>query len=428
MTDRASLEYAQQLDSADPLARFAERFYKQPGTIYLDGNSLGLLSRDAEASLLNAIEQWKSLGIDGWLSADPPWYYMGEELGARSANLVGAQPDEVVAAGSTTVNLHALVSTFFQPDGSRKRIIAGDLDFPSDIYALQAQIRLKGGDPETDLIKVRSRDGRTMAEDDIIAAIDDTVALVLLPSVLYRSGQLLDMERITHLAHEHGALVGWDCCHSAGVIPHSFNDWNVDFAFWCNYKYLNAGPGSVASLYVNRQLFDKLPALPGWWGSNKDRQFDMEHQFEPAGSAGAWQIGTVSVISAAPLIGSLAITNEAGIQQIREKSLKLTRYLIDLVLESGLASSPYNYSIGSPLEDKRRGGHVAIEHEHGARIARALKKRGVIPDFRPPNVVRLAPVPLYTSFSDVWHAVQHLRSIVDEGEHLIGSDRREAVA
>ncbi len=428
MPDHASLEYAQLLDSNDPLAEFAGRFYKQPGTIYLDGNSLGPLSHDAEASLLHVLEQWKTLGIDGWLNADPPWFYMGEELGARSANLVGAQPDEVVAAGSTTVNLHALVATFYQPDGNRKRIIAGDLDFPSDIYALQAQIRLKGGDPDADLIKVKSRDGRTIDEDDIIGAIDDSIALVLLPSVLYRSGQLLDMERITHAAHEHGALIGWDCCHSAGVIPHHFNDWNVDFAFWCNYKYLNAGPGSIASLYVNRKHFDRMPALPGWWGSQKDRQFDMEHQFEQAESAGAWQIGTVSVISAAPLIGSLAVTNDAGIQRIREKSLKLTGYLIDLVETSGLIEAPYNYSIGTPLADNRRGGHVAIEHEHGARIARALKQRGVIPDFRPPNVVRLAPVPLYTAFSDVWHAVRHLRSIVDDGEHLIGSSQREAVA
>lgn len=428
MTDPASLAFAQQLDSQDPLARFADRFYRKPGTIYLDGNSLGLLSKDAEASLLNVVDQWKTLGIDGWLGADPPWFYLGEELGKLSANLVGADPDEVVAAGSTTVNLHALVATFYQPDGKRKKILAGELDFPSDIYALQAQIRLKGGDPDTDLVKVPSADGRTINEEDIIAAIDETVTLVLLPGALYRSGQLLDMERITRAAHEQGALIGWDCCHSAGVLPHYFDNWGVDFAFWCNYKYLNAGPGSIASLYVNRAHFDRVPALPGWWGSRKDRQFDMKHEFEPAGSAGAWQIGTVSVLAAAPLIGSLAITNEAGIEAIREKSLNMTRYLMDLVETSGLTAEPYCYSIGTPAEDDRRGGHVAVEHVHGARIARALKARGVVPDFRPPNVVRLAPVPLYTSYADVWHAVRHLREIVDEGEHLVGSDQREVVA
>lgn len=428
MPDNASLEYAQLLDRNDPLAGFASRFYRRPGTIYLDGNSLGLLSHDAETSLLKVLDQWKTLGIDGWLSAEPPWFYLGEELGAQSAGLVGAAPDEVVAAGSTTVNLHALVATFYQPQGDRRKIIADELDFPSDIYALQSQIRLKGGDPERDLVKVASRDGRTIDEDDIIAAIDETVALVMLPSVLYRSGQLLDIEGITRAAHERGALVGWDCCHSAGVVPHRFDDWNVDFAFWCNYKYLNAGPGSIASLYVNRRHFDVVPALSGWWGNRKESQFDMVHEFEPAGNAGGWQIGTINVISAAPLLGALSLHNEAGIHRIREKSLQITNYLINLVEALGLTAEPYGYAIGTPRDNNRRGGHVAIEHEHGARIARALKQRGVIPDFRAPNVVRLAPVPLYTSFSDVWHAVQHLREIITQGEHLTGSDQREVVA
>ena len=231
-----SEDYATRLDKADDLAHFASRFYKTPGTIYLDGNSLGLLSMDAEESLLKALEQWKTLGIDGWLTADPPWFYLGERLGEQSASLVGAQPDEVVVAGTTTVNLHALVATFYKPEGDRRKILAGDLDFPSDIYALQAQIRLHGGNPDTDLVKVRSRDDSTIDEEDIIASIDDSIALVLLPSVLYRSGQLFDIERVTAAAHERGVTIGWDCCHSAGVIPHRFDDWGVDFAFWCNYK------------------------------------------------------------------------------------------------------------------------------------------------------------------------------------------------
>lgn len=428
MSSTTSVDHARSLDAHDGLSQFASRFYRKPGTIYLDGNSLGLLSRDAEASLLNVLEQWKTLGIDGWLQADPPWFYLGERLGELSADLVGAAPESVIAAGSTTVNLHALVSTFYQPSGHRRKILAGELDFPSDIYALQAQIKLRGGDPETDLIKVRSTDGRTISEDDIINAIDDSVALVLLPSVLYRSGQLFDMERLTAAAHERGAVVGWDCCHSAGVIPHWFDDWDVDFAFWCNYKYLNAGPGSIASLYVNQKHFGKTPALPGWWGYRKDRQFDMLHDFEGAEGAGAWQISTVSVLSAAPLLGSLQVTNEAGIESIREKSLRLTGYLVDLLEADGLTSEPYSYAIGSPRESSRRGGHVAVEHAHAPQIARALKQRGVVPDFRPPNVVRLAPVPLYTSFEDVWNCVQHLRDIIDAGEHVQGSTTREIVA
>lgn len=428
MSDFLSREHAQALDRADELAAFRDRFYIPDGVIYLDGNSLGLLSRDAEESLLQTLDQWKTLGIDGWLQADPPWFYLGEDLGRQSAHLVGAAEDEVVVAGTTTVNLHALAATFYRPDGERRKIVAGELDFPSDIYALEAQIRLRGGDPEVDLIKVASRDGRTIEEDDIIAALDESVALVLLPSVQYRSGQLFDMERLTAAAHERGIVIGWDCCHSAGVIPHQFDEWGVDFAFWCNYKYLNSGPGSVASLYVNRRHFGTTPALPGWWGYRKDRQFDMLHTFEGADGAGAWQISTVTVLSAAPLIGSLRIFREAGIERVRAKSLQLTRYLAELVEAAGLTSPHYGYQIGTPREDHRRGGHVALEHSHAPQIARALKARKVIPDFRPPNIVRLAPVPLYTSFTDVWQTVQHLREIVDSGEYLQGSAEREIVA
>lgn len=428
MDDITSIHYAAEQDAQDELAAFAGRFYRKPDTIYLDGNSLGLLSRDAEASLLNALDQWKNLGIDGWLNADPPWFYLGERLGADSAELVGAEPDAVVVAGTTTVNLHALVATFYRPEGNRRKILAGELDFPSDIYALQAQIRLQGGDPGVDLVKVPSQDGRLIDEQDIIDSIDDTVAMVVLPSVLYRSGQLLDIERITAAAHQHGAIAGWDCCHSAGVIPHEFDRWNVDFALWCNYKYLNAGPGSIASLYVNPKHFGQRPALPGWWGYQKERQFDMLHEFEGAPGAGAWQISTVTVLSAAPLAGSLKITNEAGLDRIRAKSLALTTYLMKLIEVTGLTSAEFGYAIGTPVEPDRRGGHVAVEHLHAAQIARALKQRGVVPDFRPPNVVRLAPVPLYTSFQDVWHTVRHLKEIIQGGEHLQGSASREIVA
>ncbi|CAN5260170.1 kynureninase [soil metagenome] len=428
MTDVLSREYAENMDRADSLASFKSRFYIAEGAVYMDGNSLGLLSRDAEASLLKTLEQWKTLGIDGWLKADPPWFYLGEELGKRSAALVGAKPEEVIVAGTTTVNLHALVATFYQPAEGRRKIVAGELDFPSDIYALQSQILLRGGEPDRDLVKVASRDGRIIEEDDIIAELDGSVALVLLPSVLYRSGQLFDIQRVTAAAHKYGIPVGWDCCHSAGIIPHHFDEWDVDFAFWCNYKYLNAGPGGIASLYVNEEHFDKQPAMPGWWGYQKDRQFDMLHEFEGADGAGAWQISTITVLSAAPLVGSLQIMEEAGIERVRAKSLALTDYLVTLIEKSGLTVDEYGYEIGTPREHDRRGGHIAVEHEHAAAIARSLKSRGVVPDFRPPNVIRLAPVPLYTSFVDVWQTVQHLREIIETGEFRHVSAEREVVA
>lgn len=423
-----SLAHARSLDAADPLAAFRKRFFTPKNTLYFDGNSLGLLSRDAETAVLAALAQWKEQAIDGWLKAAPNWFTLGEELGARSAELVGAQLDEVVVTGGTTINLHNLVATFFEPAGMRRKIIATALDFPSDIYALQAQIELKGGDPARDLVIVASRDGRTIAEDDLIAAMSQQVALALLPSVLYRSGQLLDIARLTAAAHGRGLLIGFDCAHSAGAIRHEFDRDNVDFAFWCNYKYLNAGPGSVGSLYVNRRHFGKKPGLPGWWGYEKARQFDMVHAWEGAAGAGAWQIGTVPVLAAAPVLGSLKIVAEAGIDRMRAKSLAQTDYLIELVEASGLTESPYDYAIGTPRDHARRGGHVAVEHEDAARIAKALKHLGVIPDFRQPNVVRLAPIPLYTTYEDVWRVVQALKTVIDTGAHLRVEEGRELVA
>ncbi len=421
-------KHARALDAADPLAGFRERFYVPEGRIYLDGNSLGPLSRDAERTALAALEQWKTLGIDGWMRAEPDWFTLGERLGADMAGLVGAEPDEVVVTGGTTVNLHSVVATFYAPRDGRTVILATELDFPSDIYALQSQIALRGGDPERDLRRVASHDGRTVDEEDLIAAMTDDVALVLLPSVLYRSGQLFDMARLTAAAHERGIVIGFDCAHSAGVVPHELSRWGVDFAVWCSYKYLNAGPGAVGALYVNRRHAGLRPALSGWWGFDKARQFDMVHAWEGAAGAGAWQIGTPPILATAPLIGALAVHAEAGIGRIREKSLAQTTYLIDLVEGAGLTGPDYGYAIGTPRAAARRGGHVAVEHAAAARVARALKARGVIPDFRAPNVVRLAPVPLYTSFVEIWRAVRALKAVVDAGEHLTGDDGRELVA
>ncbi len=420
---------ARQRDADDSLGSFRERFHLLPdGQIYLDGNSLGLLSRDAEHAVDNALEQWKTLGIDGWMHADPEWFTLGERLGGMMAPLVGAEPDSVVVTGTTTVNLHALVSTFYRPEGTRRKILATALDFPSDVYALQSQIALRGGDPERDLVLVPSRDRRHIDEQDLMAAMAPDVALAVLPSVLYRSGQLLDIERLASAGRERGILVGFDCAHSVGAVPHHFDRWGVDFAFWCSYKYLNAGPGSVGAIYVNRALHGRMPGLAGWWGYLKERQFDMAHQWEGAPGAGAWQISTVPLLSASTLLGSLRIFAEAGIEQIRSKSLAQTTYLVDLLRSEGLTGYPYYFSVGTPRDEHRRGGHIALEHDSAAQIARALKHRGVIPDFRPPNVVRLAPIALYTTYQEIWTTVRHLKEIVDLREHLALPAGRSLVA
>jgi kynureninase len=305
--------------------------------------------------------------------------------------------------------------------------VATALDFPSDVYALGSHLRLHGHDPAADLILVPTRDSRTIDEDDIIAAMTDRVALVVLPAVLYRSGQLLDLERLTSAAHARSIPIGFDCAHSIGVVPHQLDAWAVDFAFWCCYKYLNGGPGSVGGLYVNQRHHGVTPGLAGWWGYQKERQFDMSHEWAGAPEAGAWQISTPPILATAPLIGSLNIFAEIGIEAVRDKSLAQTAYLIDLIEASGLTDARYGYRIGTPRECARRGGHVAVEHHEAAAIARTLRTRGVVPDFRPPNVIRLAPIPLYNTFHELWRVVAILREVVEREEYRTAVSGRALV-
>jgi len=417
---------ALELDEADPLAGYKDRFYGLPGCIYMDGNSLGLMSYDAESTLLRVMDEWKRLGIRGWSGAEKPWITYAERLGELQAPIVGAHPDELVVTGGTTVNLHALVSTFYRPDSGRCKILADELNFPSDLYALSAQIRLRGGDPDTDLVLVKSRDGALIEEDDIIDAMGGDVALALLPSVYYRSGQLLDMERLTLEAHDRGLLIGFDLSHSVGVVPHSLSDWGVDFAFWCNYKYVNGGPGSTGSLYVNHRHFGATPGLAGWFGNDRSTMFEMRTEFDPARTAAAWQIGTTTKLSSAPHEGSVQMITAAGIGNIREKSLRITSYLMYLIDET-LSDEPYSYGIATPRDPDRRGGHVGVTHDDAWRITQALIARGVIPDFRPPNIIRLAPIPLYIGYHDVWKVAEHLKAVIDGGEHEAFSDDRATV-
>ncbi len=429
MTDklRAFQAEARRLDRADPLKAFRRRFFTSPGTIYLDGNSLGLLSHDARTALEKAVRSWEKHAVRGWLEADPPWFYLAERLGARCAPLVGAEPGEVVLSGTTTVNIHALVNTFYRPQGKRTKIVADVLDFPTDVYALKSALKLRGLDPAEHLVLVRSRDGLTLDEREISARFDDTTALVFLPSVLYRSGQLLDMEYLAAKAAQKGIVIGFDCSHSVGAVPHAFDRWGVDFALWCGYKYLNGGPGATAFLYVNRKHHGREPALAGWFGSAKERQFEMSLDFTPAPDAGRWQISSPSILNAAPLLGSMKIFEEAGLAAVREKSLRLTRFLMDMA-DALLAGAPCGFSIGTPRDDARRGGHVALVHPEAVRISEALRARGVVPDFRPPDIVRVAPVALYNTYAEVWALVRHLREIIDGREHERLPAERKAIS
>ena len=419
---------ARTLDRDDPLKAFRKRFYIPRNTIYMDGNSLGLQSRDAEKTLKRTLGEWKQLGIRGWLEGEIPWFFLAEKLGSMAAELVGAEASEVVATGTTTINIHALVSTFYNPKGKRKKILSDALNFPSDIYALSSHLKLRGCDPREDLIRVSSSDGKTYSEEAIVQRMTDEVALIFLPSVLYRSGQLLDMPYLTDEAQKRGICIGFDCSHSVGAVPHQLDAWGVDFALWCGYKYLNGGPGCTAFLYINKNHFHRDPRLAGWFGYVKEKQFDMLPDFEHQKSAGGWQISSLGILGSAPLEGALHLILEAGMTRIREKSKALTSYLIFLV-DHLLSDSPYDFEIGTPRDPERRGGHVALERkEDGWRICEALRARGVVPDFRPPNIVRIAPVALYNTYHEVWQVVQYLKEIVDTEAYEKFSKARKAVS
>jgi kynureninase len=362
------------------------------------------------------------------LGGGHPWFWLAERTGEKAAALVGAAPDEVICTGTTTYNIHSLVATLFRPQGARKKILASSLEFPTDIYALKSQLRLRGLDCLQDLVLVGGAEDGIIDESDLISAMTEETAMVHISSVMFRSGQLLDIERLTTAAHERGILIGFDCSHSAGVVPHRFDEWGVDYAVWCGYKYLCGGPGAPAFMYVNRRHFDAEPGLAGWFGCVKDRQFDLSLEFEHSRSAGGWQVSSPGILAAASMEGALSVIEQYGIEAIRERSLRLTSYLMYLV-DKLVSDGPYSFKVVTPREDSRRGGHVALSRGRDAlKIKESLLRRGVITDFRPPAVIRIAPSPLYSSFRDVSETVRSLREIVDSGEYAGLPDPRGQIS
>jgi len=376
-----------------------------PKGVYLDGNSLGPLSYGAQAAIERRMRQWQYHGVAGW----DDWFGLAERLSGALGKLVGAYPDEVIATGSITVNLHALLATFHRPEGPRRSLLATELDFPTDLHALQSWAEIRG----VPLRLVPSRDGHTLHDDDLDAALAGDVAFALLPTVLYRSGQLLDVRRWSGVARERGVVLAWDAAHTIGALPHHLHDDGADLAVWCSYKYLNAGPGAPGGLFVHRRHHDAVPSLRGWWGHDKATQFAMEPTFTKADGAGAFQLGTPPILALAGLEGALAVFEDVGIQAVRERSLTLTGYL----MAQADAHLP-EMTVVTPREPGRRGGHVALAHPEALRLSLALRRRGVIPDFRPPDLLRLAPVALYNTEADVDRAVAILRELLDTGAHL----------
>lgn len=419
------LQYAKDMDRNDQMSTFKSEFYLPENQIYMDGNSLGLMSKRSEKTLTQLMSSWREKGIDGWTEGEEPWFTYPEKLSERVAKVVGARGNEVMVTGSITVNIHQMLSTLFHPTPERSVIVVDELNFPSDIYAVESHLKLRGLDPSVSMRKVKSDDGYTLTLEAIEKTLTDDVAILMLPSVLYRSGQLLDLKKITEMAHAKGILVGFDLAHSAGAVPHQLHNDEVDFAIWCHYKYMNSGPGGTGGLFIHERHHHELPGLAGWFGSDKSKQFDMSHAFSKAEGAGAYQIGTPNLFSTAPLSGSVELFEEAGMEAIRNKSLALTKYLRDLVK---MQLNDFGFTDVTPIADEARGGHIALAHPEAARICKALKQANVVPDFRAPDIIRLAPISFYSSFMDVWEMVQRLKRIMEEESYKTFTNERNVVA
>jgi kynureninase len=380
---------------------------RYPEVAYFAGNSLGLQPKATRADLLADVDDWARLGVEGHLEAGRPWLPYQALLTEPAARLVGALPAETVVMNSLTVNLHLLMVSFYRPAGERTRILIEDNAFPSDSYAVRSQVRFHRLDPDIDLVRLRPRDGEhTLRTEDVVRRIDERVALVLLGGVNYLTGELLEIEPVTAAGHAAGAVVGWDLAHAAGNVPLELHDWNVDFAAWCSYKYLNAGPGALAGVFVHeRHLGSGLPRFEGWWSTEEATRFEMAPVSRPPATAEAWQVSNPPIFSMAPVRTSLEIFDKVGMRALRERSIRLTGYLESLL--TGI-------EIITPRDPSRRGAQLSVRIGAGAaEVSRRLRhEHGVIADFREPDVIRLAPVPLYSSYHDCWRAATALREVL----------------
>ncbi|MEY2558043.1 MAG: kynureninase [Verrucomicrobiota bacterium] len=408
-------EFARKLDAEDPLRRFRERFHIPPGKdssplIYLAGNSLGLMPKAARQIVEQELDDWARLAVDAHLGAATPWYTYHETLREPAARLVGARPNEVICMNSLTVNLHLMMATFYRPTKSRFKVLMEEPAFPSDTYAIKTQIAHHGFDPKEALVLARPREGEfTVRQDDIEAALEkegDQIALVLFAGVNFFTGQFFEIEKITAAAQKRGCRVGIDLAHAIGNVPLALHDWNVDFAVWCSYKYLNAGPGAVAGAFVHERHATnrELPRLAGWFGNDPGTRFrlHLEPEFIPVPSADGWQISNPPIFSMAPLRASFSIFDEAGgMKELRAKSIQLTGYLQFLLEDSAAAGK--RYTIITPREASARGCQLSIlVHDHPKELFGKLEAAGMKCDFREPNVIRAAPTPLYNTFHEMW--------------------------
>lgn len=408
--------FARELDARDPLKRFRDQFHipkRENGgeVIYFAGNSLGLQPKSVQPLLEEELSEWARRGVDGHFEGKRPWYSYHELLRESGARLVGALPGEVVMMNSLTVNLHLMMVSFYRPTPGRYKILIDHPCFPSDLYAVKSQLRTHGYNPDSALLVATPRDGehliRTEGIEELIAREGKQIVLVLLSGINFVTGQAIDIERIVKAAQEEGCVAGFDLAHAAGNLPLRLHDARVDFAVWCNYKYLNSGPGAVGGCFVHERHGQNadLPRFAGWWGNEPATRFRMQFNddFVPKEGAEGWQLSNPPIFSLAPVKASYEIFDEAGIEPLRKKSLQLTGYLEFLLRR---IHSP-RFEIITPREPAQRGCQLSLLFREGARdLLRELHHQGVICDFREPNILRMAPVPLYNTYHEVWSAAR----------------------
>lgn len=402
------------LDARDELADFRSRFHfpraeNGADAVYLVGHSLGLQPVAARDYVDRELEDWRRLGVEGHFEGDNPWMPYHEAFTGPLARLAGALPGEVVAMNTLTVNLHLMMVSFYRPTPERHRILIEGSAFPSDRYAVASQAAWHGYDPADSVIELRPREGedtiRTRDVEDLLEREGETIALVILGGVNYLTGQAFDMERITRAGHRRGCVVGFDLAHAMGNLALRLHDWDVDFAVWCSYKYLNGGPGCVGGCFVHERhgTRDDLPRFAGWWGHDKSTRFSMPPAFEAIPGAEGWQLSNPPILPLAALRASLELFDEAGMDRLREKSIRLTGYL-EYLLRTRL---PEALSVISPPDPERRGCQLSIRTgPEGRRVHRRLSEHGIRCDWREPDVIRVAPVPLYNRFTDVHRFVE----------------------
>ena len=419
-TYQLGIDFAKQQDQLDKLSNYRNRFHipkNKAGNelIYLCGNSLGLQPKSTKDYINQELEDWANLGVEGHLEAKNPWLPYHEFLTESMANLVGAKPIEVVTMNTLTANLHLMMVSFYQPIQNKYKIVIESDAFPSDKYAVESQLRHHGYNDNEGLILWKPREGEELLHyEDLEAILDeqgDEIALIMIGGVNYYTGQYFDLKRITELGHKHGCMVGFDCAHGAGNVELNLHDSGADFAIWCTYKYMNSGPGSLAGCFVHeRHAYNKdLNRFTGWWSHNKQTRFNMRHEFDVLPGAEGWQLSNPPILSMAAIKASLDIFNEVGIKKLTEKSKKLTGYFEYLITELHNKS----ISIITPSNPEERGCQLSIQVKNADKSLHIkLTGAGVISDWREPDVIRCAPVPLYNSFEDVYNMVEKLKEIL----------------